>query len=137
MGMLDLNTKYSIAQAVTSTGVVLPASFTIDRGEIGSVDLTTTMLGTGPYLVADHRQDESWTFTANPDWHGGDNLAVQTLELQIVDQESTRQAALREGSTGMAKLEQVSLIPKPSEKRIPARAKRSTCALGLGAPPVT
>lgn len=68
----------------------------------GSVDLTTTMLGTGPYLVDAHRQDESWSFTANPKWRGGDDLAVQTLELQIVDQESTRQAALREGSAGLA-----------------------------------
>ena len=88
-----------LAALANTPAAILPMEEVND----GSVDLTTTMLGTGPYLVADHRQDESWTFTANPDWHGGDNLAVQTLELQIVDQESTRQAALREGSTGMAK----------------------------------
>ena len=68
----------------------------------GSLDLQTTMLGTGPYLVESHRQDESWTFTANPRWRGAGDLAVETLRLQIVDQESTRQAALREGNAGLA-----------------------------------
>jgi peptide/nickel transport system substrate-binding protein len=68
----------------------------------GSVDLKKTMLGTGPYTVEDHKQDKSWTFQANPKWHGGSDLAVQTLKIQIVDQESTRQAALREGSADIA-----------------------------------
>ena len=87
-----------LAALANTPAAILPMQEVND----GSVDLTTTMLGTGPYVVDDHRQDESWTFTANPGWHGGDDLAVQTLELQIVDQESTRQAALREGSAGMA-----------------------------------
>lgn len=86
-----------LAALANTPAAILPMQEVND----GSVDLTTTMLGTGPYLVSEHRQDESWSFTANPDWRGGD-VAVQTLELQIVDQESTRQAALREGSTGMA-----------------------------------
>lgn len=87
-----------LAALANTPAAILPMQEVSD----GSLDLTTTMLGTGPYVVDDHRQDESWTFTANPDWRGGDDLAVQTLELEIVDQESTRQAALREGSTGMA-----------------------------------
>ncbi len=87
-----------LAALANTPAAILPMQEVND----GSVDLTTTMLGTGPYLVDAHRQDESWTFTANPGWRGGDDLAVQTLELQIVDQESTRQAALREGSAGLA-----------------------------------
>ncbi|QBE50201.1 ABC transporter substrate-binding protein [Leucobacter triazinivorans] len=97
---VTLSSPYApfLAALANTPAAILPMQEVND----GSVDLTTTMLGTGPYLVSDHRQDESWTFMANPDWRGGDDLAVQTLELQIVDQESTRQAALREGSTGMA-----------------------------------
>ncbi|MGO3147868.1 MAG: ABC transporter substrate-binding protein [Leucobacter sp.] len=87
-----------LAALANTPAAILPMQEVND----GSLDLTTTMLGTGPYTVADHRQDESWTFDANPDWHGGSDIAVQTLELQIVDQESTRQAALREGSTDLA-----------------------------------
>ena len=87
-----------LAALANTPAAILPMQEIAD----GSVDLTTTMLGTGPYVVDAHRQDESWTFSANPGWRGGDDLAVQTLELQIVDQETTRQAALREGSAGLA-----------------------------------
>ncbi|MGW9021048.1 ABC transporter substrate-binding protein [Leucobacter chromiiresistens] len=87
-----------LAALANTPAAILPMQEVAD----GSVDLATTMLGTGPYVVDAHRQDESWTFSANPDWRGGDDLAVQTLELQIVDQETTRQAALREGSAGLA-----------------------------------
>lgn len=96
---VTLSSPYApfLAALANTPAAILPMQEVAD----GSLDLTSTMLGTGPYVVKDHRQDESWTFTANPDWRGGD-LAVQTLKLQIVDQESTRQAALREGSAGMA-----------------------------------
>ncbi|MEJ6489642.1 ABC transporter substrate-binding protein [Leucobacter sp. USCH14] len=87
-----------LAALANTPAAILP----MQEVEDGSLDLTTTMLGTGPYTVDAHRQDESWTFSANPNWRGGDDLAVQTLELQIVDQETTRQAALREGSAGLA-----------------------------------
>ncbi|MBS3182151.1 ABC transporter substrate-binding protein [Leucobacter manosquensis] len=87
-----------LAALANTPAAILPMQEVND----GSLDLATTMLGTGPYVVDAHRQDESWTFTANADWRGGDDLAVQTLELQIVDQETTRQAALREGSAGLA-----------------------------------
>ncbi len=97
---VKLSSPYApfLAALANTPAAILPMQEVTD----GSLDLKTTMLGTGPYVVGDHRQDESWTFTANPDWHGGDDLAVQTLDLQIVDQETTRQAALREGSAGLA-----------------------------------
>lgn len=87
-----------LAALANTPAAILPMQEVTD----GSIDLTTEMVGTGPYIAEKHRQDESWTFTANPEWHGGGDLAVRTLELQIVGQESTRQAALREGSTGMS-----------------------------------
>lgn len=87
-----------LAALANTPAAILPMQEVAD----GSIDLSSTMVGTGPYLVKEHRQDEAWKFEANPDWHGGSDLAVQTLELQIVAQESTRQAALREGSADMA-----------------------------------
>lgn len=69
--------------------------------EDGSVDVTKEMLGTGPFVVEEHKQDTKWLFTSNTVWRGGDNFDVKELELQIVKQETTRQASLREGSAGL------------------------------------
>lgn len=86
-----------LAALANTPAAILPMQEVTD----GSVDLKTTMLGTGPFVVDEHRQDESWSFSKNPEWRGGD-IAVDTLKLQIVEQESTRQASLREGSADMA-----------------------------------
>ncbi len=94
-----------LAALANTPAAILPMEEVND----GSVDLTTEMLGTGPYTVESHRQDESWTFAANPEWHGGD-LAVQTLEVQIVDQDSTRQASLREGSAGLVNFNNIDAL---------------------------
>ena len=102
-----------LAALANTPAAILPMQEIAD----GSVDPKTTMVGTGPYLVGAHRQDESWTFTANPDWHGGSDLAVQTLDLQIVDQESTRQAALREGSAGLANFVSVDALTQLADAK--------------------
>jgi len=63
----------------------------------GQFDPVTDMLGSGPFMVADHKQDESWTFKANPHyWREGYPLA-ETLEAPIIPDEAARIAALRDG----------------------------------------
>ncbi len=63
----------------------------------GSFDPITQMLGSGPYMVAEHKQDESWTFKANPHyWREGYPLA-DTLYAPIIPDEAARIAALRDG----------------------------------------
>lgn len=80
------------------TAAVLPMKEIDDK----SIDITKQMLGTGPFVVADHRQDVSWTFTKNPAYWGQGRPAVDTLKVQIVPQEATRLAALRDGSSQLS-----------------------------------
>ena len=63
----------------------------------GSFDPTQDMLGSGPFMVTSHKQDESWTLQANPHyWRAGYPLAA-TLEVPIIPDESARIAAIRDG----------------------------------------
>lgn len=67
-----------------------------------SLNLKTTLLGTGPYVVSQHVQDQYWTFAPNPYYRDAAKLSVTNLKLQIVPQDATRLAAIRSGSAGMA-----------------------------------
>ena len=63
----------------------------------GSFDPTQQMLGSGPFMVETHNQDENWTLLRNPHyWRAGYPLADR-LEVPIIPDESARIAALRDG----------------------------------------
>jgi len=75
------------------TAAILP----IKELREGSFDPTQEMLGSGPFMVESHNQDESWTLQANPHyWREGYPLAA-TLEVPIIPDESARIAAIRDG----------------------------------------
>ena len=60
-------------------------------------DPTKQLLGSGPFMVVGHKQDESWTLARNPYyWRKGYPLADK-LEAPIIPDESARMAALRDG----------------------------------------
>ncbi|MGM0586405.1 MAG: ABC transporter substrate-binding protein [Pseudomonadota bacterium] len=63
----------------------------------GEFDPTSELLGSGPYMVVEHNQDESWTLKANPHYDGEALPKVETLEAPIIPDESARIAALRDG----------------------------------------
>ncbi|GAA1860834.1 ABC transporter substrate-binding protein [Microbacterium koreense] len=70
--------------------------------EAGEIDITTEMLGTGPLVATAHRQDEEWTFEPNEYSPQADAIGFSTLTLDIVGDEATRAAALRDGSADFA-----------------------------------
>ncbi len=75
------------------TAAILPMKELKD----GSFDPTSQFLGSGPFMVAEHKQDESWTLTRNPYyWRDGYPLADK-LEAPIIPDELARMAALRDG----------------------------------------
>lgn len=102
-----------LASLANTPAAILPMA----EVESGAVDLKKEMLGTGPYTVAAHRQDESWKFQANPEWRDADELHVTDLTLQIVGQESTRQAALREGSADLVSFNNVDSLTLLSDSK--------------------
>ncbi|MGP4019576.1 ABC transporter substrate-binding protein [Saccharopolyspora sp. 5N708] len=70
----------------------------------GSVDLSKTMLGTGPFVVDAHRQDVSWRFKRRPGYWAPGLPAADTVNVAIVPQEQTRMAALQNRSADLAML---------------------------------
>lgn len=63
----------------------------------GTFDPTSELLGSGPFMVEEHRQDEAWTLVRNPHyWREGEPVADR-LEVPIISDEAARTAALRDG----------------------------------------
>lgn len=73
----------------------------------GKVDVTKTMLGTGPFMVSSHRQDISWEFEKNPHYWEKTRPVLDGIDVKIVPQESSRIAALRDGSADIASMANV------------------------------
>lgn len=69
-----------------------------------SVDPATTLLGTGPYVVEDHRQDVSWTFRRNDAYWNQGKPAADVLNITIAPEEAARIAALQNGGAALATL---------------------------------
>ncbi|GAB3564917.1 ABC transporter substrate-binding protein [Amycolatopsis endophytica] len=70
----------------------------------GSLDLATTMLGTGPFVVESHRQDVSWRFTRREGYWAAGKPSVDTVNITIAAQEQARMAALQNGSADLVTL---------------------------------
>jgi peptide/nickel transport system substrate-binding protein len=80
------------ALAATVTAIV-PG----DEVASGEIDLNTQLVGTGPFKVVDHAEDQHWIMARHDGyWQEGAPLADE-LVWQIVPDESARLAALRAG----------------------------------------
>jgi peptide/nickel transport system substrate-binding protein len=73
----------------------------------GSFDPDSEMLGTGPYMVAEHNQDESWVFERNPHYWRAGYPKLDRVEVRIITDDTARVAALRDGSIDIALFENV------------------------------
>ncbi len=81
-------------QALTPTVMSIVPSVEIESGEF---DPTTGLLGTGPFKVVDHAEDQRWEFGAHEGyWQDGKPL-VESLVWLIMPDDSARVAALRSG----------------------------------------
>lgn len=100
--------EFSLSQPYTPFLAALanvPASILpMEEIEDGELDPEAEMLGTGPFTVAEHRQDVSWEFEANEDYWAEDEPAMDAVNVEIVTQEAARIASLQDGSTDMAVL---------------------------------
>lgn len=79
----------------------------INEIETGEIDLATEMVGTGPLVATAHRQDEEWTFEPNEHHPDAGSLGFSALTIDIVGDEATRAAALRDGSADFAVLNSI------------------------------
>uniref|UniRef100_C5D0U8 Extracellular solute-binding protein family 5 n=1 Tax=Variovorax paradoxus (strain S110) TaxID=543728 RepID=C5D0U8_VARPS len=73
--------------------------------EAGSFDPAKGMLGSGPYKVAQHRQDEAWLLERNPHyWQSGKPL-MDKMTIRVMPDDAARLAGLRDGSIDVATFE--------------------------------
>jgi peptide/nickel transport system substrate-binding protein len=79
--------------------------------EAGTFDPAKEMLGTGPFAVSGHHQDESWTMTRNPHYWGKPAVADK-LAVRIIPDDAARVAAVRSGAA------QVALFDSPDSIRL-------------------
>jgi len=105
----DETVRFELSQPLTallSILAVAPTSIVpIAEIEDGSFDPTKTMMGSGPYMVVEHKQDESWTLARNPHyWDAGHPLADRLI-IRVMGDDATRIAALREGRVDFATFE--------------------------------
>ena len=100
---IDLAAPNTSLQAVLS--VATTSFLPMKEIEAGSFDPAKGMLGSGPYMVTRHQQDESWTLERNPHyWQKGKPL-VDRLVIRIMPDDAARLAGLRDGSVDVATFE--------------------------------
>jgi len=63
----------------------------------GSFDPTSQLLGSGPFMVEEHKQDEGWTLVRNPHYAREGYPLADRLDVSIIPDPSARIAALRNG----------------------------------------
>ncbi|HEX2547695.1 MAG TPA: ABC transporter substrate-binding protein [Ramlibacter sp.] len=68
----------------------------------GSFDPMKRFLGTGPFVMAEHKPKESWTFTRNPHYWRAGFPKADVLNVAIIPDEAARLAALRDGRIDFA-----------------------------------
>ncbi|MGC2940156.1 ABC transporter substrate-binding protein [Brevibacterium sp. FAM 24638] len=92
-----------LAALANTPAAILP----MEEIEAGTIDPVTDMLGTGPFTLASHRQNESWTFEKNPKYRDSESVSITKLNIAVSGQETTRQAAMRDGSVSLANFNNV------------------------------
>ena len=91
------NTAFLSVLAITVTSI-LPMKELND----GSFDPTKEFLGSGPFMVKEHLQDESWTLVRNPHYYRQGYPLSDELIVRIIPDDSARIAALRDGRVDFA-----------------------------------
>ncbi|MEJ3745074.1 ABC transporter substrate-binding protein [Actinomycetes bacterium KLBMP 9797] len=104
----DATVKVTLTQAytpfLTALANVPAAVLPMKEIEAGSVDVTKTMLGTGPFTVESHRQDVSWVFTKNPSYWASGKPALDGVNVTITGDEAARVASVQSGKASLATL---------------------------------
>lgn len=71
----------------------------------GSFDPTKMMLGTGPFMVAEHVQDDHWILERNPYYWEKGLPHIDRISVRIVPNDNARIAMLTDGSADIASFE--------------------------------
>lgn len=89
----------------TSTSIVPGAEV-----ESGEIDLTTQMVGTGPFQLAEHALDQRWVFSKFADYWQEGLPKVDEVTWQINTDEAARVAGLRSGELHITMFENPTML---------------------------
>ena len=100
---IELNKPHTplLSVLAVATTSILP----IKEMKEGTFDPTKIMMGSGPYMVVEHLQDQAWKLAANPHYGRSGLPKVNEVEIRIIPDDAARIAALRDGSIDFATFE--------------------------------
>ncbi len=76
----------------------------------GAIDLTTQMIGTGPFQLVEHAEDQRWVFSKFAEyWQEGQPL-LDEMVWQVMPDEASRVAALRAGEIQLTMFENPTML---------------------------
>jgi peptide/nickel transport system substrate-binding protein len=90
-----------LASLAASMTAILPMKEIKD----GSFDPSKDMMGTGPFMVSAHQQNDFWTLLKNPHYWGKGLPKTDKITVRIITDDSARLAALQSGAVDIANFE--------------------------------
>lgn len=78
--------------------------------ESGEFDITTQMIGTGPFQLTEHLQDQRWTFTKFAEYWRGDLPLLDEVVWHVTTDEQARVTALRNGEIQITTFENPTML---------------------------
>jgi peptide/nickel transport system substrate-binding protein len=94
---------YSLTGTTTS---ILPAQ----EVQSGAVDLSTQMLGTGPFMISDHAEGQQWVLAKHAGYWQAEKPRLDEIVWRIMNDESARVASLRTGEVQLAFFDNAKLL---------------------------
>jgi len=91
--------------SATTTSIVPAAEV-----ESGEIDITTTLVGTGPFRVVEHAPDQRWVFGKFAEYWQPGGAQLDEVVWQIIPDETARVASLRTGEVQLALFENPAVL---------------------------
>ncbi len=118
---VDVTTRYPDPNFAASFGILsfmLPKDWLNDTPD---TQASTTMVGTGPYMLTEWVKGSHLTLTANPNYWGEPKPTIETIRLVARDEGEVRAAMVKAGEADIA----INLSPEQAEQ-MPKTAKELT-----------
>lgn len=94
-------------QSLTATSTSIVPGLEVASGE---VDLSTEMVGTGPFKVAEHVEDQRWTLVRHDGYWQSGQPVLDEVVWQIITDEAARVASLRTGELQAAMFDNPAML---------------------------
>jgi peptide/nickel transport system substrate-binding protein len=100
---VELNEPFTplLASLAASMTAIIPMA----ELKAGSFDPSKDLLGTGPFMVTGHQQNDFWTLARNPHYWQAGLPKVDEVTVKIITDDAARLAALQDGTVDIANFE--------------------------------